>query len=263
MIFVYDGSYEGFLSAVFDAYSLKIKPLNISAASGDIQIDLGGKFHYVEAADEKADRLIAGMEKIGFADKVLFAFLSWMLNKEMTIYRYIIMGFNLKEKILTLTGNDIVNKVNDMCSQTANEKYRMRGFLRFSVMKNSVHFAEISPKNNVLPLIMPHFSRRMGTMPFLIHDMTYKQVGLYDNLEWFICSSENLILPGLHSDEEKYRKAWKLFYDTTAVEGRENLEYRNKKMPARYHKHITELQNFTNHDSPEDKTAFLPLSLHQ
>jgi probable DNA metabolism protein len=119
---------------------------------------------------------------------------------------------------------------------------KQKGFLRFSIMENNIHYAEISPKNNVLALIMPHFARRMGTMPFLIHDMTYRQAGLYDTRDWRICSSEGFTVPRLRVDEQKYRAAGKIFYDTIAVEDRINLKRRNQMMPKRYQKHITELK---------------------
>jgi len=165
-----------------------------------------------------------------------------MPDREMTIYRYIVMGFKMKENIFLKLDDDTVRGVMDMCSQTRREKMKWKGFLRFSIASNDSYYAEMSPKNNVLTLIMPHFTRRMGTTPFLIHDLTYAQVGLYDTREWYIRSSKGLTLPELHSDEMKYRYMWKLFYDTTAIEGRENDRRRHAVMPDRYQKHVTELR---------------------
>ena len=244
MIFIYDGTFEGFLSAVFDAYLLKIEPIDIVSSLDEIQMSLDGEYHYVETTEEKANRLMAGMDKIGegFSGQVIFAFLSRMPDKEIIIYRYIVMGFKIKEKIFLKLDDDIVRKVLDMHRQTGSEMSKWKGFLRFSVMENNAYYAEISPKNNVLALIIPHFTRRISTKPFLINDMTYNQVGLYDTREWYICSSEGLTLPGLHSDEMKYRYMWKLFYDTTAVEGRANIKRRRQVIPERYQKHIIELR---------------------
>ena len=250
MIFIYDGTFEGFLSSVFDAYTQKVEPLDIVSSLSEMQIPLNADYHYVETTEEKADRLMVGMEKIGgISGQVMFAFLSWMPGREMAIFRYIVLGFRIKENILLKLDDDIVIKVNDMCGQTGLEKKKWKGFLRFSVMENNVYYAEMSPKNNVLTLIMPHFTRRMITTPFLIHDLVYKQVGLYDTREWHLLSSEGLTLPNLHSDELRYRYMWKLFYDTTAIEGRKNHKQRRQMMPKRYQKHITELNEQSYQDS--------------
>ena len=242
MIYVYDGTFEGFLSAVFDAFSMKITPVNIVSSTSEFQLRLDVECYHVATSAEKADRVGAGMEKHGFFGQVATAFLSWMPNREMVIYQYIVLGFKIKEDIFAKLHDDVVRKVNDMSSQTYGEKQKWKGFLRFSIMENNVHFAEMSPKNNVLSLIMPHFCRRFRTMPFVIHDITYKQVGIFDTKEWHVLPFDGISVPRFHSDEEKYREAWKKFYDTTAVEGRLNLERRNKVIPKRYQKHMTELQ---------------------
>jgi len=244
MIFIYDGTFDGFLSAVFDAYSQRINPSNIVSSLSEMQITLNAQYYYAETTNEKADRLMTGMNKISgqLSNQVILAFLSYMPGKEMVIYRYIAMAFRIKKNIFLKLDDDIVRKMLDMCGQTDLEKQKWKGFLRFSVMENNVYYAEMSPKNNVLTLVMPHFCRRFNTKPFLIHDITYKQVGLYDKQEWHLLHSEGLTLPDLHSDESKYRYMWKLFYDTTAVEGRKNHKRRRQVMPERYRKHITELQ---------------------
>ena len=240
MIFIYDGTFEGFLSAVFDAYEMKIEPTDI-VSSNNVQMNFDSN-HTVKTTEEKSDRVMAGMERYGFANIVIFAFLSCCENKEIAIYKYIVMGFKMKDKILQNLGDDIVCKVNSMCSLTGNEKVKLKGFIRFSILEeNNIHYAEISPKHNVLTLIMPHFTRRISTIPFLINDLTYKQVGLYDTKEWHIRSSEGLAVLELRSDELNVRQAWKLFYDTIAVENRINKKRRQQMMPKRYHKHITEM----------------------
>lgn len=256
MVFIYDGTFEGFLSTVFDAYTAKTNPMNIVSSRNEMQVTLNSDYHYVETSDEKADRLMAGLCKIGISDKIIKSFLSWTPNREMTIFRYIVMGFKDMVYLTHKLDDDIIRKVTDMCTHTEREKMKWKGFLRFSVMDNNVYYAEMSPKNNVLTLIMPHFGRRFNTKPFLIHDMTYKQVGLYDTREWYLMPSDGLTVPQLHTDEAKYRYLWKLFYDTTAMEGRLNHKRRRQVMPERYRKHITELQDQTVPDTlPEHNNA--------
>jgi len=244
VIFIYDGTFEGFLSAVFDAYSLKITPVNITTDK-DIQESFDTEYHYVNTSDEKSDRVIAGMNKIGggFTGNVTVAFFSWMPDREMVIYRYIVLGFEIKHKIFNKLDDDIVIRMSAMVSQVGREINKLTGFLRFSVLENNLMYAEMSPKNNCLPFLLPHFSERMKVIPFLIHDLTYNQVGIYDTKESYIRSSEGLTLPKYSADELQYRRMWKCFYDTIAIEGRVNPKLRQQLMPKRYHKHIFEMQD--------------------
>ena len=46
---------------------------------------------------------------------------------------------------------------------------------------------------------------------------------------------------GLDASEKDFRKMWKDFYDTVAVEGRENEKCRMTHMPKRFWKHIIEV----------------------
>jgi len=243
-VYVYDGAFDGFLSAVYDIYALKKAPKDIVSSSDAMQTGFGFEYYYVESSEEKARRVIDGLEKIdaSLSGHVILAFLSWTPGRELAIYRYIALAFRVRERILLKLDDPDVVKVLGMAGQTGGEKNKIKGFLRFSIMENDVFYADISPKNNVLTLIMPHFVRRMPTRAFLINDLTYKQAGLYDRRDWYIRSSAGLTLPNLRSDEEKYRRMWKLFYDTTAVEGRLHGVARKQTMPRRYHRHITELQ---------------------
>jgi len=269
MIYVYDGTLEGFLSAVFDIYVNKTEPLNIVSAQSAFQPDFDTPCHTVETTDEKAARLMTGMDKIGGAlpGQVIYAFLSHMPDREMVIYRYIAMGFEMKEKLFQNLHDDTVRKVLDMERQTGVEKQKMKGFLRFSVTENNVFYAEMSPKNNILPLIMAHFCRRFRVKPFMIRDRTYNQLGIFDTRGWYIHSDARLngetdtrtlaeaaaASPNLHESEERYRYMWKRFYDITAMNGRENIKGRNARVPQRYQRHMTEHQDqpYVNHPSHE------------
>jgi probable DNA metabolism protein len=244
MTYVYDGTLEGFLSAVFDIYVHKATPQEIISNRSAFQPAFDTQYHHVETTKEKAARLMAGMEKIGaeLPGRVVYAFLSWMPGREMLIYRYIAMGFDIGDKLFLKLADDTVRKVLDMERQTGVEKNKTKGFLRFSVTENNIFYAEMSPKNNILPLIMAHFCRRFRVKPFIIRDLTYSQLGMFDTQGWYIHEEIASATPHFHTEEAKYRYMWKLFYDITSMDGRENGKNFTQRVPLRYQKHMTELQ---------------------
>ena len=62
LIFAYDGSFEGFLSAVFDSFSMKTVPSDIAIFDDTESFLL--KIHCVETNFEHAKRVLNGIEKI-------------------------------------------------------------------------------------------------------------------------------------------------------------------------------------------------------
>ena len=244
-IFIYDDTFEGLLSAVFDAYDMKCTPADITV-SEEGQQSIGTELYYVNTSAEKSDRVMAGMQKKiggGFVGMVENAYLSWQPGREMAIYRYIVLGFKLGPRIELNLSDETVLKIKSYASLVGREVNKLTGFIRFSVMENNVMYAQISPESNCLAFFMPHFADRMRGIPFLIHDLTHHLIGVCNTAEWYIRTDEGLTLPKYSADEMLYRRMWKTFYNTIAVEGRVNKKLRQHFMPLRYQKHMTEMQD--------------------
>ena len=123
----------------------------------------------------------------------------------------------------------------------------LRQFVRFARMEGGVFYGAITPQYPVLPLIMPHFAERFQVQPFILHDKTHGQAGVFDTREWVIASTEGLALPDSTADEAFYRRLWKTFYDTVAIKERTNYNLRRNHMPKKYWKNMVEMQ-----PSPEE-----------
>ena len=88
LIFAYDGSFEGFLSAVFDSFSMKVIPSDV-VVFDDMEPSLL-KIHYVETDFEHAKRVLSGIEtklKKTVLNMVKTAFLFDEPGKEAAILR--------------------------------------------------------------------------------------------------------------------------------------------------------------------------------
>jgi probable DNA metabolism protein len=125
-----------------------------------------------------------------------------------------------------------------------NETALLRGFVRFSDFGGGL-VATIEPKNNVLPILKYHFLDRYPDGSFIIHDKTHSLVLVAQSGKSRIISVDGFTPPSAEADEIIYRALWKRFYDTIAVEGRENPKCRMNHMPKRYWEHLTEMQPLT------------------
>lgn len=244
LILLHDGTLEGVLSAVFDSYSYSPPPQGLDTVSC-YQPQLGCRYKEVTTDSRHAARVIAGVRRqmghLGYR-KIWQAFLHSSEEKDTIIYRYIRLGMKEGERVHQMLTHPTVLAIDKLCAITGREASFLTEFVRFSEVEGHLYYAEITPEHMTLPLIMPHFTARMNTHPFLIHDKTHGLAGVYDRTGWVLVSTEGLTVPALSENEREYRKLWKTFYDTIAIKERINPNLRRQLMPKKYWKNITELQ---------------------
>ena len=123
LVFAYDGSIEGFFSAVFDAFVLKTLPADIFIES-DIEPTLL-KIHYVETDFEHAKRVQIGIcKKLSerTLDMVRKAFLYDEEGKEMSIMIFLWRAFKDGANAGIKIGDTDVNRVFKMCMQSTTRR---------------------------------------------------------------------------------------------------------------------------------------------
>ena len=248
VIYLHDGSFEGLLTAVFEAYARRPAPAAIEAPG--CQQRLGARYAEIPCDPVKANRVEAGIRrKIGGEDYDLLwtAFLSDDEKKSDKIYQYIRLGLEIGPKIHYRLADSRVLAVQKLAGLVGREAGMLRQFVRFARMEGGVFYGAITPQYPVLPLIMPHFAERFQVQPFILHDKTHGQAGVFDTREWVIASTEGLALPDSTADEAFYRRLWKTFYDTVAIKERTNYNLRRNHMPKKYWKNMVEMQ-----PSPEE-----------
>ena len=121
------------------------------------------------------------------------------------------------------------------------EAHLLKGFIRFSEL-GGVLGSEIEPKNRVLPLLRPHFCTRFPQESFFLHDRTHGEALLHQKGKWTILPVEDFQMGPAGEQELAYRRMWRQFYDTIAIEGRYNPTCRMTHMPKRYWGQMTEFQ---------------------
>ena len=262
IVLLYDDTFEGLLSAVFQSYSYHPAPEAVESRSL-CQQRLGRRYVEAAASEEQAERVIAGIRKImgrEAYEKVWTVFQSAFLDKGDAVYRYIRLGMRIGRAIHQKITDPWVMRVDKICSLVGREAGMLRQFVRFSKLEGGVYYGEISPEHFVLPLLMPHFYSRFQIQPFLIYDKTHRQAGVSDTKTWYITSAEELRLPELAEDDAAYRRMWKAFYETIAIQQRINPVCQRNHMPKKYWKHLTEMQ-FQNDDPDKESRIALPSEL--
>jgi len=242
LIYRYDGSFEGLMCCVFESFYKKEIPMSIIACS-EAQESLFEEREIATDRTKSARVMRAIKEKIsGDAIRLVYrAYLTDLNDKEIHILRFLLLGFKNGAKVLRMLADDRVAILYKAVRHLGNEAENLRGFIRFSDY-GGLLVATIEPKNNVLPLIKHHFLSRYPEGSFVIYDKTHRLVLLAQKGRSRIVRVDDFTPPSPDMDELSYRAMWKRFYDTIAVEGRENPRCRMTHMPKRYWAHLTEMQ---------------------
>ena len=251
-IFIYDGSFEGFLTAIYQVFEEKAENVKI-VKPRHYEPDMFANGEHIITDPSKALRvwksLLLKATKIG-AYEMYKTFLSEIKGVEMVLLRYIVHMYSSETYSFENYGNNDVLRVSQVAKMVSREKHRMEAFVRFKLTTNGIYFATISPDFNVLPLIAPHFTSRYADQPWIIYDLK-RDYGLHYDLQKTQriqlsteADTENALeVPiHLHQEESAYQELWKTYFKNTHIASRKNMKLHMKHIPKRYWRHLTEKQ---------------------
>lgn len=242
VIYTYDGSFQGFLCCVFESVYSGELPLDI-LPEWDAPLSLMQTKH-IESDTQKAERVLASIpQKISKRALVLVqtVFLSCLEQKELKLLNFLLLAYREGSRLLYKLGDPVVAPLLAAERHLGGEAHLLRGFIRFSDVGGAL-LAVITPNNYVLPFIAKHFILRYDNEDFMIFDKTHHAALVYQNGKSQILQVDNLEIPDVSEKEKTYESLWKRFYNTIAIEGRENPRCRMTHMPKRYWENILEVR---------------------
>ncbi len=249
VILSYDHTLEGFLTAVFDIYALKIKDPLIRKRD-QYAAKLFAEEIYVVTDEGRAERVLNKLKKCLTKQSLkalLGCFLSEIEDIEDCVFSVIQHALKSSKPIHTDYAHPDVLRMTQIERQLHREKHRMEAFVRFRLTKDGIYYAEIEPDFNVLPLIEPHFKDRYADQKWLIFDLK-RQYGLFYNLH----HTEFITMPSrvkyitkddfkqFEEGEEQYQVLWKDYFENVNIKARKNTSLHVRHIPYRYWKYLTE-----------------------
>ena len=245
---IYDGSFEGLLTAIFIVYEEQLDNAEI-LEERFYEPDFFAEAHQVYTDDTKAARVWEGLRKFSqFSASVYRSFLTEFPDKEIYILdavRYVLKTKNDKD-----FGQPSVLKLAQLTKQVGREKHRMEAFVRFKRTKDDLYVALIEPDFNVLPLISSHFKKRYADQEWLIYDVkrhygisyNLKEVSVVDfefhnQLDVFKTSTDFFAL-----EEIEFQTLWQSYFKSVTIASRKNLKLHTQHVPKRYWKYLSEKQ---------------------
>lgn len=256
IVFVYDKTFDGLLTAVFDAYIRKTFP-DALLSEGDPLPLFYEEMHTVVTDEEKATRVWNSLQKKISSSALGCLTQSWLSELPeigMLLFRYIRKTIDAPRSIETNFADPDVLQLARIWKKVDWERIRLLQFVRFQKAADGTFFAAYEPQYNALPLTIQHFKDRFADQKWMIYDMK-RRYGFYYDLQEVIevCFDDNSreahLITGMldkslmDEDEELFQKLWKTYFKATCIKERLNPRKHKQDMPVRYWKYLTEKQN--------------------
>jgi probable DNA metabolism protein len=252
--YTYDGSFEGLLTVVFEAYERKAWPSAIEAEQL-AQPSMFGETIRVVTDEEKASRVWRGLKKrlSATASESLYYTFLWEQNGfERLIFDYARLVFDSPESIEGNYTAPCVLQVQQIQKQVHREKHRMEAFVRFQKTADGLFYASITPDFNVLPLIVRHFEKRYADQRWAIYDAS-RRYGAYFDLQYtafvqlenpsLTPKQRGTLAPDQYDENEtRYQMLWQVYFDNVNIPERKNPKLHLRHVPKRYWKYLSEKQ---------------------
>lgn len=253
IIFVYDKTFEGLLTVVFDAYFRKTFPDALLATGEPLPL-FYDEVVEVTTDEEKAGRVWAALEKKLTPTALNFVSITWLsevAGVDILLFQYLRKNIDAPASIELNFGDPDVLELSKIWRRVVYEHHRVVQFARFQKAVDGTYFAPFEPDYNVLSLTINHFRDRFSDQKWLIYDIK-RQYGYYYDLhtveEVTFDSKEMHLLTGkLHEslmdeDEKLFQELWKQYFKSIAIKERTNPRLHKHNMPVRYWKYLTEKQ---------------------
>lgn len=248
MYYFYDGSFLGFLSLVYEIFSINNFDIII------LKINERGIFEgtNIDTNEEKSYKVyskllaILGKDEI---DKIFTCFLSEENNIELFLIKYIKLALKYKKSINKHFLPE-TKKIEDVYKTVTREAHKFKGFIRFRKLKDNTYLAIINPDNNIIPIIKDHFIDRFNDQNFVIYDEKRKFALIFD-----CATKNNKIIPLkefdirlknysntelLHKEELEYTSLWKSYFSSINIEERGNKKLQSQHVPLKYRDNLIE-----------------------
>lgn len=250
-ILLYDGSFDGLLTAIFEVFEYKYNQVKILPKENYPQDFLFSETQPVITQPEKSNRVLSKLEE-NFGKKGVFqlmlVYFSEKENKENLILFAVRYSLNYpKQNILGDYATPEIMEISKICKSVGREIHRMKAFVRFEKLHDELFFAKIEPEFDVLSLIINHFRKRYTDQKWMIFDVKRHYGIFYDleKIEIFHPKKEQIFSlknsQKLHHEEEKnYQTLWQRYFVKTNILERKNTKLHLQGMPKKYWKYLTE-----------------------
>ena len=183
-IFTIDNSIDGILCALFVSFTEKIVPDKVQ--------DFKTFQPRIDAVDIKittdfmrAERVKKALFNYGGDDIIYLMKICLMSCDEhalTTAFNYGYLTLKMRNDISNHLSEKAVSDFSFTVQKVLHERHIVSGFLRFSESERGIMYAKYAPDNDITELLAPFFLKRLGRVPFIIHDVKRGKISVSDGV---------------------------------------------------------------------------------
>lgn len=252
LVFRYDRSFDGLLSALFDAYALRAFPEAL-LGPGEPEPLFTELVHEVKTDEAHAARVWRGLERrltTRMRSMIVYAWHGEQANSDFLLFRCLRRVFDEGGGVLADQADPDMKALHRLALQVSHERERLKQFVRLQKAADGTYFAAATPEHDALPLAVDYFTDRFADQRWLLYDRRRDYGYYYDGLEARRVTLEDdrgmiadkLADRWLAEDERQFQLLWKSYFRALAIPQRTNLSQQRRMMPRRYWKHLTEME---------------------
>ncbi|KLD97528.1 TIGR03915 family putative DNA repair protein [Aliarcobacter butzleri] len=240
MILVYDGTFEGFLSLVYEVYYKKLKPIKIYKNLPNEMIF--EEIFEIETLQENTIKVLNAI-KTKFPKELIQRILNIFMcdSKEFELYllEYIIIGFKETKQLYNIN-NSCVFYLNNLEKELFRNVHKLTGFIRFEELEDGTLYAKVESKFNVVYFLGKHFLKRFNNQNFIIHDLNRKLAFVKMQNDFSVQEVAFFDEPNYSSNEQKFQKLWKSFFNAVTIKERLKPKLQKQLVPLLYRTYMSE-----------------------
>ena len=240
MILVYDGTFEGFLSLIYEVYYKKLKPIKIyKTLPNEIIFE---EIIKIETSLDEAIKVLNAIKSKFPKDitcKILNIFMCDTKEFELNLLEYIIVGFKDTKQLFNINLESVFY-LNNLEKELFKNVHKMTGFVRFEELEDACLYAKIESKFNILYFLGKHFLKRFNNQNFIIHDLNRKLAFVKIQNDFSVQEIAFFDEPTYSINEQKFQKLWKSFFSGVTIKERINTNLQRQMVPLLYRTYMSE-----------------------
>jgi len=251
LIYTYDKSFDGLLTAVFESFERRQLPDDL-LGDRNSPVELWSEAVTIISDTIKADRVWHALVKsitVAAANRLFRIHYSGIEGIDLQLFMLIRKIFEKGPALLENYADPDVLAVKKADRRVSREAERVAQFIRFQKTADDIYFAAYEPDYDVIPMVLGHFRDRFADQHWLVYDTKRKKGYYYDGREvqWVSLSSDKIDASTgdvdasvLSEDEILFQRLWKQYFRSICIDQRLNLKLHQQKVPKKYWKYLTE-----------------------
>ncbi len=249
-ILVCQDSVEGIFTAVYDGWLWGARGLQVEIATCEPEYpELFSTIMEIPPDSEKAAKVARSVrKKLGETTyrAVCYAAVSTHPDKGTAVFyllRRALGQGRCDRHVLEALADPAVNLVSSLQVKVWHELHRFYGFVRFRELGGGVLYSAVSPQNDILEFLAPHFADRFPNENWMIYDQARHKVVTHPK------GGECTVYREVRADQEEekriagadeYENLWRAFCQSVAIPERENPELQKQFVPLKFRSNMTE-----------------------